>query len=107
MRLLITGGAGFIGSNLVRLALAEGVDVTVLDDLSTGYREYLDGLDVRFSEASVLDAAAVADALVNVDSVIHLARSGAFRAASRTRSGRTPRTRPAPSYCSRRCAGPG
>ncbi|HZL05039.1 MAG TPA: NAD-dependent epimerase/dehydratase family protein [Coriobacteriia bacterium] len=76
MRLLITGGAGFIGSNLVRLALAEGVDVTVLDDLSTGYREYLDGLDVRFSEASVLDAAVVADALVNVDSVIHLAAIG-------------------------------
>ena len=76
MRLLITGGAGFIGSNLVRLALAEGVDVTVLDDLSTGYREYLDGLDLRFLEASVLDAAAVADALADVDSVIHLAAIG-------------------------------
>lgn len=76
MRLLITGGAGFIGSSLVRLALAEGVDVTVLDDLSTGFREYLDGLDLRFVEASLLDSANVADALVGVDSVVHLGAIG-------------------------------
>jgi len=76
MRLLITGGAGFIGSNLARLALGEGVAVTVLDDLSTGFHEYLDGLDLRFLEASLLDSAAVADALVGVDSVVHLGAIG-------------------------------
>lgn len=76
MRLLITGGAGFIGSNLARMALAEGVEVTVLDDLSTGYRTNLRGLDVRFVEASLLDPEAVAEALVGADSVIHLAAIG-------------------------------
>ena len=76
MRLLITGGAGFIGSNLVRLALDEGLEVTVLDDLSTGYRENLDGLDARFVEGSLLDPGAVADALGEVASVVHLGALG-------------------------------
>lgn len=76
MRLLITGGAGFIGSNLARLALAEGFAVTVLDDLSTGYRENLGGLDVRLLESSILDTSAVAGALEGVDSVVHLAAIG-------------------------------
>ena len=44
MRVLITGGAGFIGSNLARAALAEGHEIVVLDDLSTGYAANLDGL---------------------------------------------------------------
>jgi UDP-glucose 4-epimerase len=43
MRALVTGGAGFIGSNLVDALLARGDEVTVLDDLSTGRRENLDG----------------------------------------------------------------
>lgn len=76
MRVLITGGAGFIGSNLARLALAEGVDVTVLDDLSNGYLANIDGLDLRFVEGSLLDESAVADALRGVDSVVHLAALG-------------------------------
>lgn len=73
MRLLVTGGAGFIGSNLVRLALGSGVAVTVLDDLSSGTAENLAGLDVNFVKGSVVDRAVVAAALRGVDSVVHLA----------------------------------
>ena len=76
MRLLITGGAGFIGSNLVRLALAGGHDVSVLDDFSTGYRENLDGIAARVVEGSILDPGALASALEGVQSVVHLAALG-------------------------------
>lgn len=76
MRLLITGGAGFIGSNLARLALGEGIAVTVLDDLSTGYRANLEGLDVDFVEGSLLDPKALARSLRDVDSVVHLGAIG-------------------------------
>lgn len=76
MHILITGGAGFIGSNLSRAALADGHRVTVLDDLSTGYRENLDGLDLRFIEGSLLDASAVSDSLSGVDRVVHLGALG-------------------------------
>ena len=76
MRLLITGGAGFIGSNLVKLALDGGAEVTVLDDLSTGHRANVDGLDVTFVEGSVLDAESVRQSLSGVDAVIHLAALG-------------------------------
>ena len=76
MRLLITGGAGFIGSNLAKLALANDVEVTILDDLSTGYRENIEDLRVTFIEGSILDVDAVRKSLVGVDSVIHLAALG-------------------------------
>lgn len=76
MRILITGGAGFVGSNLARMALARGIDVTVIDDLSTGYRENLDGLDLTFVEDTILNVDALRRALEGVDSVIHLAALG-------------------------------
>jgi UDP-glucose 4-epimerase len=74
-RILITGGAGFIGANLARLALAspEVGGVVVLDDLSTGSREALEGLDVEFHEGSVTDQAAVDAAVAGCDAVVHLA----------------------------------
>jgi len=50
----ITGGAGFIGSNLAE-ALADGDEVVVVDDLSSGRRENLAGLDVELVEGSILD----------------------------------------------------
>lgn len=43
MRCLVTGGAGFIGSNLVDALIERGDNATVIDDLSTGKRENLDG----------------------------------------------------------------
>lgn len=76
MRLLVTGGAGFVGSNLARLALANQIEVTVLDDLSTGYLDNIADLDLRFINASILDLDAVRQALKGVDSVIHLAALG-------------------------------
>jgi UDP-glucose 4-epimerase len=62
MRCLVTGGAGFIGSNLVDALLARGDDVTVLDDLSTGRLVNLDGAlaaGARLAEVDVRDGAAV------------------------------------------------
>lgn len=75
MKTLVTGGAGFIGSNVARLLAAEGADVVVLDDLSTGYRRNLDGLGVRFIEGDVRDSALVARAMEAAEVVFHLAAS--------------------------------
>jgi UDP-glucose 4-epimerase len=58
VRVLVTGGAGFIGSNVVDGLLADGHEVAVLDDLSTGRREFL-APRARFVEADLVDAAAV------------------------------------------------
>jgi UDP-glucose 4-epimerase len=75
-RSLVTGGAGFIGSNLANLLLEKGHEVVVLDDFSSGYRVNLDGLrDVRVIEADVRDADAVSDAMEQVETVFHLAAS--------------------------------
>lgn len=76
MRILITGGAGFIGSNLARLTMKHGHEVTILDDLSTGYRDNVDESAVRFIEGSVADTRVVDTALEEVDAVIHLAALG-------------------------------
>ncbi|KRC49309.1 GDP-mannose 4,6-dehydratase [Leifsonia sp. Root227] len=78
MKLLITGGAGFIGSNLARYVTSQVPDaeVRVIDDLSTGRLENLDGVDVRFIEASILDEDAMNEAVAGVDSVVHLAALG-------------------------------
>lgn len=72
----MTGGAGFIGSNLVRQLVADGYDVTVLDNLLSGFRSNLDPLpQVRFIEGDIRDAAVVAEAIKGVNVVFHLAAS--------------------------------
>ena len=76
---LVTGGAGFIGHHLVHRLLAEGLDVTVLDDLSMGKRENVPDA-ARFVQGDVRDAAAVDDALEGVDCVFHEAAIVSIRA---------------------------
>lgn len=75
-RALVTGGAGFIGSNVVRLLTDEGFEVVVLDSLVTGYRKNLDGMPgVRFVEGDVRDGALVSELTQGVEAVFHLAAS--------------------------------
>ena len=74
MKVLLTGGAGFIGSHLVAELTALGRRVRVLDDFSTGQRENLAGIDPgpEIIEADLADAAAVAGAMANVEVVYHV-----------------------------------
>ncbi len=78
MRTLVTGGAGFIGSNLVDALIARGDEVVVLDDLSTGKRENLEpatAAGAELIEGSITDDAAIAAAFDRAlpDAVFHLA----------------------------------
>lgn len=76
MRVLVTGGAGFIGSNLCRALVTETASVTVLDDLSTGDAANLHGVDVDLRVGSVLDPDLVDDLVSRSDAVVHLAARG-------------------------------
>jgi UDP-glucose 4-epimerase len=73
MRILVTGGCGFVGANLVRHLLSRGHEVVVVDNLSTGQREYLDGLDVELRVADIRQPERWSDLLVGTDAVVHLA----------------------------------
>src|SRR6476619_1684163 len=78
MKSLVSGGAGFIGSNLVDALLARGDEVTVIDDLSTGRAQNLDGAlaaGARLVEADIRDGAAVARVVEEAEpeAVFHLA----------------------------------
>ena len=76
MKALVTGGAGFIGSNIVRLLLDEGHQVAVLDNLQSGYRKNLDPFpQVQFVEGDVRDAKAVARCAAGAEIIFHLAAS--------------------------------
>lgn len=78
-KVLITGGAGFIGSNLADRLVADGLDVTVYDNFSTGRREFVDGLDARVVEGDLLDPDALAAAMAGRDTVFHLAANADVR----------------------------
>ena len=76
MKALVTGGAGFIGSNVVKVLIEHGHDVSVLDNLSSGYRENLASFpQVEVVEGDVRDGEALARAMAGAEVVFHLAAS--------------------------------
>ncbi len=75
-KVLITGGAGFIGSNIARHLLKEGNSVTVLDNFMSGYRSNLDEFtSIRIFEGDVRDRTTVELAMQGAEVVFHLAAS--------------------------------
>ena len=77
MRALVTGGSGFIGSNLVKLLLSKNHEITIIDNLSSGYffniQEFVESKSVRFIDADIRDSDKVSDACKGQDVVFHLA----------------------------------
>jgi UDP-glucose 4-epimerase len=73
MKILITGGSGFIGSHIVEHYQGKADEIRVLDNLRTGYRKNLDGLDCKFIEGSITDREMVRKAVEGVDYIFHLA----------------------------------
>jgi UDP-glucose 4-epimerase len=74
---LVTGGAGFIGANLVRALIASGERVRVLDDMSVGTAGYLDGLDLELEVGEIGDAEVAFRACADCSAVVHLAARSA------------------------------
>ena len=77
MRILITGGAGFIGSHLTDRLVADGHQITILDNLATGRKEnlsaHLGGKSVNFVEGSILDLPLLDGLIKDTEYVFHLA----------------------------------
>jgi len=83
MRALVTGGAGFIGSNIVDALIARGADVVVLDDLSTGFEENIHP-SAELVVGDVADPGAVAKAVAGCEVVFHeAAHRAVFRSVER------------------------
>lgn len=72
MRVLVTGGAGYIGSVAVELLRRAGFEISILDDCSTGYSDSVPS-GTRFIEGSLLNPADIADSLADCDAVMHFA----------------------------------
>ena len=75
-KIAVTGGAGFIGSNLVERLLSKGHEVTVVDDLSTGLKSNLELNKITFHELSLTNRDGLAKALIGVDAIVHLGARG-------------------------------
>lgn len=78
--ILITGGAGFIGSHLSEYFVSQGANVTVLDDLSTGFKKNIEPFlscdNFKFIEASITDIDVCESACENIDIILHHAALG-------------------------------
>src|ERR1700687_3939630 len=83
MKLLVTGGAGFIGSHVAERSLNEGWKVSVIDDLSTGAMENIEHLksrpDFSYAIASVFNAPLVSELVDGSDVIFHLAAAVGVR----------------------------
>ena len=75
-KVAVTGGAGFIGSNLTKRLLSEGYEVTVVDDLSTGLLSNVDQETTTFHQVSITDPMGLAAALKDCKTIFHLAARG-------------------------------
>jgi UDP-glucose 4-epimerase len=75
-KVAVTGGAGFIGSNLTKRLLAEGYDVVVIDDLSTGLLSNVDQNKSIFHQISITEPKSLANALKDCETIFHLAARG-------------------------------
>jgi UDP-glucose 4-epimerase len=73
MKILITGGAGFIGSHIAAHYAAIAEEVRVLDNLRSGYRHNLDGIPVQWIEGSITDRTMVKQAVQGIDIIFHMA----------------------------------
>lgn len=72
---LVTGGSGFIGSNLVKLLLSKGWVVRILDDFSTGNRDNISSLDIEIIEGDICSPETAKLACKDMDVVFHMAAS--------------------------------
>lgn len=72
-KILVTGGAGFIGSHIVEHFQGKAEEIRVLDNLRTGYLHNLDGLDHTFIKGSITDQELVKKAVQGVDYIFHMA----------------------------------
>jgi UDP-glucose 4-epimerase len=75
-KVAITGGAGFIGSNLAQSLIKKGFDVIVIDDLSTGLVANIDMKNCEFLEFSINDATKLKQALKDTETIFHLGARG-------------------------------
>lgn len=75
-RVLVTGGAGFVGATLVRRLVGSGHSVRVYDNYSTGDASYLAGVDAELVEGDIRDVAALDAAMAGMQAVVHLAAAG-------------------------------
>jgi UDP-glucose 4-epimerase len=75
-KVVITGGAGFIGSNLAETLIKKGFDLTIIDDLSTGLLANIDRKNSEFKRISITDSKELRKALKGVKTIFHLGARG-------------------------------